>query len=92
MKTEIVEKEQVSAFMPVSHEVLHAPDARNHRMQQLKQFLVGGNQFKVKSWIHFHTLQGIKAVYTTIWTVTDRHVALKGGVVIPVHAISEVRH
>ena len=91
MSTEIVEKERVPAFKPVSHEVLPAPDARKHRMHQLMQFLKGGNQYKAKSWIYFHTLQGIKAVHTTIWSVTDRHVALKGGVLIPIHAISDVQ-
>jgi hypothetical protein len=54
-------------------------------------FLKGGNAFKVKAKIIFQTLEGLKSVHTTIWGVSETHVALKGGVTLPVHAIVEVQ-
>jgi len=90
MNPEIVEKECISKLTPVNYEVLTVPEQRRNRMQALLRLWMGGNLYKVKSLIHFHTQQGLKAVNTTVWSVTDKHIALKGGVMIPIHAISHV--
>lgn len=91
MTPDIIEKEQISQLNPVDYEVLGAEEMKQNRMRLLLRFLRAGNIYKAKAWIYFHTMQGIKAVNTTIWSVTDSHVALKGGVMIPIHAISEVK-
>lgn len=91
MAPEIVEKEQIPRLVPVRHEVLPADEMRFSRMQQLMRFLQGGNAYKAKAWIVFQTIQGLKAVHTTIWNVSESHVALKGGVTLPVHAIVDVQ-
>lgn len=91
MAPEVIEKEQIGKFAPVSQEVLSGDESRKVRLQQLMRFLKGGNVFKVKAKIVFQTLQGLKAVHTTIWDVTETHIALKGGKTIPIHSILEVQ-
>jgi hypothetical protein len=91
MTPEMIEKEHIPQYAPVNQDVLSGEDSRKTRMQQLMRFLKGGNAFQVKAKIVFQTLQGLKAVNTTIWNVSETHVALKGGLTIPVHSILEVQ-
>lgn len=91
MVPELVEKERIPMLVPVKQDVLPGEESRRSRMQQLMWFLKGGNAFKVKAKIIFQTLEGLKSVHTTIWGVSETHVALKGGVTLPVHAIVEVQ-
>jgi hypothetical protein len=91
MIPEMIEKEHIPQYVPVKQDVLGEDDSRKTRMQQLMRFLKGGNTFQVKAKIVFQTLQGLKAVKTTIWNVSETHVALKGGLTIPVHSILEVQ-
>lgn len=49
-----------------------------------------GNEFKGKSSITFETTQGPCSVSTTVWSVTDRFLQLKGGLSIPLNSIIDV--
>lgn len=49
-----------------------------------------GNEFKGKTHITFETTQGPKSVETTIWSITDRHLHLKGGMLIPLESIIDI--
>jgi hypothetical protein len=49
-----------------------------------------GNLYKVKSRICFETKEGSKVIETTIWSVTNNYVIIKGGQVIPVQCITAV--
>jgi len=49
-----------------------------------------GNEFKGKTLVTFETSTGPKSVQTTIWSVTDNHLLLKGGVDIPLKSIIDV--
>jgi hypothetical protein len=49
-----------------------------------------GNEFKGKTLITFETTSGPKSVETTVWSVTDNHLTLKGGVSIPLSSVIEV--
>lgn len=49
-----------------------------------------GNEFKGKTAITFETKEGPKTVTTTVWSVTDQFLQLKGGMTIPLHSIIEV--
>jgi len=49
-----------------------------------------GNIDKVKCKIIFHAQEGDNCVETTIWAVTEKHVCLKGGVLLSISSITEV--
>lgn len=49
-----------------------------------------GNEFKGKTSITFETTQGPCSVTTTVWSVTQDYIQLKGGMNIPLNAIIDV--
>jgi hypothetical protein len=49
-----------------------------------------GNEFKGKTSITFETKEGPITVTTTIWSVTENDIQLKGGMSIPLNSIIEV--
>ena len=49
-----------------------------------------GNEFKGKTIITFETTQGPRTVETTIWSLTDEDLELKGGLVIPLSSIIDI--
>lgn len=51
-----------------------------------------GNEFKAKTTIAFMTAEGIKKVTTTVWSLTENHIQLKAGVLIPLRSIVEVSY
>ncbi|MGL5891790.1 MAG: hypothetical protein ACRC3B_17995 [Bacteroidia bacterium] len=85
-----ISKEQLSEIRFPNSDVLTA-QKQEERMQLLKNAMLAGNLYKTKSTLEFQTQQGIRFVTTTIWHCTDKHVVLKGGRIIPVHAITAVR-
>lgn len=51
-----------------------------------------GNEHKGKTAITFQTTRGPRTVETTVWSVTDRFITLKGGAAIPLHAVLEIHY
>lgn len=51
-----------------------------------------GNAYKGKTAITFNTEDGEKTVETTVWSLTDRFIQLKGGVLIPLSSIVDVEN
>lgn len=49
-----------------------------------------GNEHKGKTTITFVSKEGIYQVETTIWSVTDNELSLKGGIHIPLKSITDV--
>lgn len=49
-----------------------------------------GNEHKGKTTILFETTQGPRSVQTTVWSLTDSYLHLKGGTVIPLNSIIEL--
>lgn len=49
-----------------------------------------GNEFKGKTNITFETTAGPRSVETTIWSVADKYLQLKGGTLIPLASIIDV--
>lgn len=85
-----IEKESISTLSFPNDEVLLTEAAQKERMNKLQKGLELGNSFKNKTTITFETLEGLHEVKTTLWAVTRNHVLLKGGVNIPIHAITHV--
>ena len=49
-----------------------------------------GNEFKSKTHITFETTQGARSISTTVWSVTDKYLQIKGGMNIPLNSILDV--
>lgn len=49
-----------------------------------------GNEFKGKTAISFNTTEGIKTVETTVWSLTENYLQLKGGIIIPLSSIVDI--
>lgn len=82
----LIEKEDI-----VNHKILAA---EVNKSEELRSKLVDaqrlGNEFKSKATIAFNTIDGPLRVETTVWSVTDKYVQIKSGVLIPLAAIMEV--
>lgn len=84
MEATYISKEQITNcnFYPVSN--------NENITEQLKKAMVLGNNFKGKCKIIFNTADGAKAVETTVWSVSENHVLLKGDIFIPLNAVIKV--
>lgn len=51
-----------------------------------------GNEFKGKTSITFETTQGPATVETTVWSITDEYLQLKGGMLIPLNSLIDVHY
>jgi hypothetical protein len=82
----IIEKEDI-----LNHKFIAAD---KNRSEELRSKLVDaqrlGNEFKSKASIVFNTIDGPLRVETTVWSVTDKYVQIKSGVLIPLAALIEV--
>ena len=87
---EIINKEDVPKYHFVSYDVLDHEDERVHRKSELEKAMILGNSSHVKIKIFFMTEEGLKEVETTVWAATTESISLKGGVHIPIHAISRI--
>jgi len=59
---------------------------------KLQRAVLLGNLYKCHSIIQFHDEQGrYMETEATVWAVTENYIMIKGGIVIPVHAIIDVK-
>jgi|APFEC2959095171_1045051.scaffolds.fasta_scaffold00165_1 hypothetical protein len=89
--THVIEKEHISRLTFVKHDVLPDSLSRQVRQFNLKRAQTLGNGYKRKVKIRFYTENHeAKLVETTVWAVGSAYVSLKGGINIPINAISEI--
>lgn len=86
MEVELINKENVKNyhFLTVdegSSKVTHS---------KLERALRLGNEFKGKTKITFLTDQGPKMIETTVWTLNENHIQIKGSVSIPLKALIDL--
>lgn len=86
MEIELIEKEEVINYH------FTAVDKKESQVTQdkLERALRLGNEFKGKTNIVFMTDQGPKRIETTVWTLTENYIQIKGGVSIPVNALLDL--
>lgn len=65
-------------------------DKTEHWKQELSYAVRLGNEFKGKTTITFETTEGSRTVQTTVWSLTDNYIVLKGGITVPLKSIMEV--
>lgn len=51
-----------------------------------------GNEFKSKTTITFNTTEGPKSIETTVWSLTENYISIKGGILIPLKSIIDVHY
>jgi len=92
MKTiERINKEEIKDLKFTLSDVLEAPEAKKMRASDLQRALVLGNLLQTKVNIVFKDkTQKFYEVNTTVWSVGDHFVTLKGGVHVPINAIQEI--
>ena len=86
-----IEKEEVSELTFPRVDVIGTMAKRMIRSSTVLQAMRLGNldRFKVK--IIFEDDEDVKMVDTTIWSVTEKMLVLKAGIMIPVHRVHSVK-
>lgn len=90
-KPAMVEKEMISSLTFPKEEVLKDADKQKELKTALDKAMKLGNAYKGKVKIVFEDSEGVKAVETTIWGVTDKNVLLKQTTLIPIRRILEIK-
>ncbi|MFD1770602.1 hypothetical protein [Sphingobacterium suaedae] len=83
---QIIEKEHIGDFRIIPA----AEDRTNSLHDKLLAAQRLGNEFKSKTTIVFQTEDGPKRIETTVWSLTEQYLQIKGGVLIPLKAIIEI--
>lgn len=82
----LIQKEDI-----VNHKILAAEVNRSEELRgKLADAQRLGNEFKSKAAIVFNTVDGPLRVETTVWSLTDKYVQIKSGVLIPLASIIQV--
>lgn len=83
----LIEKESIGSFKIIAAEVNRSEELRSklYDAQRL------GNEFKSKTEIVFNTEDGPKRIETTVWSLTDKYIQIKNGILIPLTAIIAVQ-
>jgi hypothetical protein len=79
----LIAKEEISQYKVIPAFV----DNSDYWSKQLAYAVRLGNEFKGKTSITFETTQGPVAVETTVWSLSDDYLQLKGGTVLPLKSI-----
>ncbi len=83
---ELIQKEEVVNF----HFVPVDKKESNVTKDKLERALRLGNEFKSKTVISFLTDQGPKKIETTVWTLTEDYIQIKGSVSIPLKSLIDI--
>jgi len=86
MEAELIQKEEVSQYHLIKAEAGH----KNVTKEKLERALRLGNEFKSKTVITFQTENGPKKIETTVWSVTDEFIQIKGGVALPLYSLIDI--
>jgi len=82
----IIEKEQIPDYKIVPAFV----DKTENWEKEMQYAARLGNEFKGKTTITFETTQGPRSVTTTVWSVTNKYIQLKGGMNIPLNSVIDI--
>lgn len=88
MRATMIQKEEIKNFLMVPA----ADDKSKELMKELEYAVRLGNEYKGKTIITFQTSEGPMTVETTVWSVTEKSIQLKGGIIIPLSSIIMVSY
>ncbi|ERJ59723.1 hypothetical protein [Sphingobacterium paucimobilis] len=84
----LIEKESIN-----NYKIIAAEDNRVEELcGKLKDAQRLGNEFKSKVTIVFNTEDGPMRIETTVWSLTDKYIQIKSGVLIPLSSIISVEY
>lgn len=87
----LIEKEHLPQIQFIKSDVLTEKPMKARRQENLMRALMLGNNYRCKVKITFKTDTGfIKQVETTIWSITDKYLLLKGNLFIPIRAMVDL--
>lgn len=86
MKAELISKEEVVNYQLITVDTKESQVTK----EKLERALRLGNEFKGKTKISFMTDQGPKMIETTVWTLTDNYIQIKGSVSIPLKSLIDL--
>jgi hypothetical protein len=90
MQATLIEKEEIQNLHFKNSEVLKDAEAIAERRHDLENAMLMGNTDHNKVKIVFECTDGIFFVETTVWSVTQHSLMLKGNTLIPIHAIHQI--
>ena len=90
-KIMMIDKEQIIHLKFPSDEVLKTSEEILNRKSDCEKATLVGNADKNKVKIIFEDVEGMKMIETTLWGNTDKRIILKGGMVIPLHRIHQIK-
>ena len=83
---QIVEKEEVINYK-ITPAAVDNTESLHDKLVAAQRL---GNEFKGKTTIVFQTEDGPKRIETTVWSLTEKYVQIKSGVLIPLKSIIEI--
>lgn len=84
-------KEQITSVPFPKQDVLMDEEARKLRKNELERAMLLGNAYKSKTRIYFKSEKmETFSIEAAIWSVGDQFVTLKGGIALPLTAITRV--
>lgn len=83
---ELIPKEEVKNYHFVSVDKKESSITKD----KLERALRLGNEYKSKTVISFLTDQGPKKIETTVWSLTEDYIQIKGSVSIPLKSLIDV--
>lgn len=86
MAENIIDKEHINNLSIIATD----KDESAQWKEKLNYAVRLGNEFKSKTSITFNTTVGPKTVETTVWSLTEKHISLKGGVLIPLNSVIDI--
>lgn len=89
-QSQVVDKKEIGRLRFSSEDILSTKEEKTKREKELEKALILGNSHKHKVKIFFKDFYSLKQVETTVWSVDDKYVILKEGVVLPKKAIFQV--
>ena len=81
-----IEKEKIISLKLIPAENDHSKKWKS----ELDYAVRLGNEHKGKTTVTFVSTEGVFQVETTIWSVTDKELSLKGGISIPLTSITDI--
>ena len=91
IKSQIIEKEDISSLNFPSYSLNKTPEEKRELRRKLRNAQILGNIHRNKIRIIFEDESNRKEVRTTVWAAGEKHIVLKGGVIIPIRRIVDVR-
>ncbi len=84
----LIQKEDVNKFKFIPADL----DNSVKFITKLQNALRLGNEFKSKTDIVFNTEDGPKRIETTVWSLTDKYIQIKHGILIPLKSLIEIEY